>query len=192
MEGYLGKITGADKREQVPLQQASVLGRIGNYTIVSPYGLYADLPNDTLLQEVSESGRVISITVVRPSDTAQGEPVFYHPSTGTRVICRNNGDLDIFSVAGSGKGDVNISCNNANITADTDVNVTCTNANVTATTGINLTAPLTTVTGALTVTGAAIFGATITNLGKDVGSTHGHVQANDSGGSTEAAISGVT
>ena len=43
-----------------------------------------------------------------------------------------------------------------------------------------------TVTGDLNVTGSMI------NNGKDVGDTHGHTQANDSDGDSQAAISGVT
>lgn len=91
-----GRITGKDKRQQMPVQQAVVLGRIGDYVVAFPYGLYADLPADAMLKEIAE-GVMIPVTVNRPSDTEQGEPVFFHPATGSRIIARNNGDLDIIA-----------------------------------------------------------------------------------------------
>lgn len=95
------KITGKDKRKQYPDQQASALGRLGDYTIVYPYGMHCDLPSDTLLRVIAP-GIAIPVTVKRPSDGAQGEPMFFHPESNTRIIARNNGDLDIFT-----NGDVN-------------------------------------------------------------------------------------
>lgn len=98
------------------------MGRVGDYTIVFPYGHYADLPADTLLLEL-KPGVAIPVTVKRPGDTEQDEPTFFHPVTNTRIICRNNGDLDILT-DDTTAGDVNIQTVNANITTSGDVNAT--------------------------------------------------------------------
>lgn len=126
-----GRITGKDKRKKYPDQQGVFLGRVGDYAIVSPYGLYGDLPADTLLLEI-KPGVAIPVTVKRPSDTAQGEPTFFHPSTNTRIIARNNGDLDVICDYGTA-GNVNVTCVNANVTASEDVTVTANNITATAT-----------------------------------------------------------
>lgn len=56
----------------------------------------------------------------------------------------------------------------------------------------NGTAVITMIGDTLTLTGNLVVNGTMTNNGKDVGDTHGHTQGDDSGGDTEAAISGVT
>lgn len=94
IKGLWGRITGKDAKKQFPQQQASVLGRVGDYVVIFPYGYYADLPEDALLRMI-EPGVAISATVGRPDDTGRGEPVFFHPSTNTRVILRNDGNLEI-------------------------------------------------------------------------------------------------
>lgn len=118
-----GRTTGADKGKTFPVQEADVLGRVGDYSIVSPYGLYADLPFNTFVKEIGP-GVLVSATINRPSDLAQGEPAFFHPTTDTRIVARNSGDLDIFSIAGEEKANVNISCKQANITADDSTTIT--------------------------------------------------------------------
>ncbi len=115
------RITGADKGDQFPNQQISMMGRIGDFIIIHPYGLYADLPNDVALQGIA-NGRVIPVTTTRPSDVARGEPVFFHPATNTRIIARANGDLDIDTVDAS--GNVNVNCVDANVNASGDVGIT--------------------------------------------------------------------
>jgi len=94
-----GRITGADKKLTVPDQQASFLGRIGDYTVVFPYGLYANLPDGVLLKEIAP-GVAVPVTVKRPSDTERGEPVFFHPGTNARIIMRNSGDIELIPQAG--------------------------------------------------------------------------------------------
>ena len=49
-----GRITGKDKGLRHPVQQTDVLGRIGDHIILSPYGLYTDLPNETLFKELDD------------------------------------------------------------------------------------------------------------------------------------------
>ena len=124
------EITGADKKKQRPEQQTVALGRVGAHAIIFPHGMFTDLPNGALIKEVEE-GAAISVTVERPSDTETGEPTFFHPSTNTRIIFRNNGDLDIITDSDTA-GNININTVNANITCTEDVSVTCVNANLTA------------------------------------------------------------
>lgn len=117
------RITGADKDKAFPDQQASALGRLGDYTIIYPYGLYCNLPDDAWLSIV-DKGKAISMTTLRPSDVERGEPVFFHPETNTRIIARNNGDLDIYTE--DSLGNVNIYGNaivngNGHITGDLQV-----------------------------------------------------------------------
>ncbi len=117
-----GRITGADKGLKVPNQQVSSLGRLGDSAIASPYGLYANLPADTLLKEIA-SNVFVSVTEERPSDTEQGEPVFFHPATNTRIIARNNGDLDISTVSASitASGSVTIDTPIVTLTGDVQI-----------------------------------------------------------------------
>lgn len=142
-----GKVTGKDKRQQMPTQQAVALGRTGDYVIVFPYGMYADLPTDAMLKEIAE-GVMVPVTVDRPSDTEQGEPVFFHPKTNTRIIARKNGDLDVIS--------------------STKVKVTAPEVEVLAATSVSITSPLTTVTGDLAVV-TATTKATVTSPSIEIG-----------------------
>lgn len=93
-----GRITGADKKRQFPDQQASFLGRLGDYTIIYPYGVYCDLPDNVLLKEIAP-GVAVPVTVDRPDELENGEPVFFHPVTNTRIIARNDSTLAIYSDA---------------------------------------------------------------------------------------------
>lgn len=190
-----GRITGADKELKVPNQQVSSLGRLGDSAIISPYGLYADLPASTLLKEIA-SNAFLSVTEERPSDTEQGEPVFFHPATNTRIIPRNNGDLDISTVDAGG-----------------NVNIETVNANITASDSVTVDTPITTFTGDVQIDGALnvdgditslaniiaallVQGATLTISGNgSIGGkdylTHTHSQGNDSNGDSEVDTSGV-
>ena len=205
-----GRITGKDKKLKHPDQQAIFLGRVGNYTVVFPYGLYGDLPADTLLKEIAP-GVAVPVTVKRPSDTAQGEPVFFHPGTNTRMVMRNNGDLDIITTDKG--GDVNVSTVNANITAsdsvtvdtpittfkgdvqidgklDVDGNITSL-ANVIATALLQgATISITSGGGSSTIDGNVTFVKDIVVVTKPF-LPHGHPQGNDSDGDTQQNTGGV-
>lgn len=189
LSGLWGKITGADKKRQLPNQQAEILGRKGDYTVLFPYGLYVDLPNDAFIKSHGTDS-VISVTTTRPTDTAVSEPTLFHAATNTRIILRNNGDLDIITTQGG--GNVNIQTVDANITASGAVNVDAASASITASgavdvdaASVTLTAALTTIDGSLVVTGGAVFNSTMTNLGVNIGGTHNHNQGNDSDGDTQ-------
>jgi hypothetical protein len=174
LKALWGRITGADAKKQYPAQQAAFLGRLGDYVILHPYGSFCDLPAEALLLRVGEKA-ALAATVKRPSDTARGEPVLFHPSTNTRIIFRNNGDLDILTdeVGGS----VNVKTVNANIEAS---------GNLTATVGGTATvdAPNTVITGNLTVQGSTALGSTVTSNGKDISDTHIHSGVTPGGGNS--------
>lgn len=168
-----GRITGADKRKQFPEQQAVFLGRTGNCTVVFPYGLYGDLPAGTLLKEIAQ-GVAVPVTVGRPDDTERGEPVFYHPATGTRIIARNSGDLDI--LAGDEGGNVRV--------VATDVVV---EASGTAT----IDAPETAITGNATVGGNLQVDGDFNNDGKaSLGGAGGLAIARQTDATDGSAITG--
>lgn len=120
LKSLFGRITGKDQKRQNPVQQASFLGRIGDYLIIYPYGMYCDLPNDVLLSRIGKKS-AIPITIKRPSDTAQGEPVLFHPETNTRIVLRNNGNIDAITKDG---GVINLlNTQSVNIQASNSVNV---------------------------------------------------------------------
>ena len=136
MRSLWARITGGDKGLKYPQQQTSSLSSVGDVIVITPYGLYCDLPDETLVKLIDKNAG-IPITVARPEDVERGEPVFYHPVTGTRIIARNNGDLDIeIEQVEGANGNVNIICNQANVTAADTVNVT-------AATSVNIDAPIT-------------------------------------------------
>lgn len=176
MPSWLGRITGKDKKGKTPEQQTSVLGRTGNLFIISNYGLWADLPDQQQILQIDE-GRAIPITQKRPTDTKQAEPVFFHPTTNTRIIPRNDGSLDIITATpnkeGGGGGD-----------GTAPINIICTKANVTASESVEFNTPVANFTGAINaggeITAKAGTAASVTVTG------HNHAQANDSGGNTEA------
>lgn len=169
-----------------------------------------------------EGRPVLPTSMTRRSVLGSGDVELYSPVSRSRVTIRANGDVEvdavgnlIATVAGDasctvgGNADVTVSGDmSADVTGaitvqsggNTDVTVGGTLvATVTGT--ATVTAPTITLNGNVVVTGTfsmsgggtADFGTgTITHNGKVIDSTHGHVQGNDSGGDTEAAINGVT
>lgn len=167
-----GRITGKDKRLTVPDQQCAFLGRIGDYTIIYPYGLYCDLPNDVLLRQVGR-GAAIPTTITRPDDIETGEPVLFHPVNKTRIILRNNGDIDII---GTNNKNINVT-GDVNYTAGGDFNIQASNMN------IDLTGDLNIDTNRMTISTVATPG--VTHDGTTIGNDHIHSQGNDSDGDSE-------
>ncbi len=193
--GLWARIRGKDKGLKWPNQQASALGALGDASIVSPYGLWADLPDDVLLKEIAP-GVFVSVTETRPNSTGRGEPVFFHPGTNTRIVARNSGDLDISTVDAGGS--VNIETVSANITASSSVTVDSPQATFTGDVQID---------GALSVDGditslanviatLLVQGATLTISGSgSIGGkdylTHAHTQGSDSNGDTQVDTGGI-
>lgn len=118
------------------IQQISYLGRVGDCEIVFPYGMHANLPPDALLLMFSVQGNsenraaIGGVPSERIKDLPEKEVVFFHPFTKSKIHFRNNGDLDI--EAAGDVGDINITCNDANLTASGNIDVNCVDAHLTA------------------------------------------------------------
>jgi phage gp45-like len=182
-----GIITGADAGKAVPYQQGESLDRIGDMTIVTPYGFYSHAPNGQLFKVVDGDGKaVIAVNVERPDGVEQGEVTMHHPASGAVIILKNNGDINVTTEA-----DVNVSCNNANVTAQASSNLTCVSATVTASTSMLIDTPLATFTtnvlingtltavglatlGSISTAGATSLGSTVTSGTKNISDTHTH------------------
>lgn len=179
----LARISGSGKDDkQLPMQQVEYMGKVGNGVMLFPYGMHGNIPVDTLALMVTpnaDSASRVGVAVApedRPTMAAD-EFCLYHPKTQSIIHFRSeNGNLDI-DVVKEEAGNVNINTTQANITASDSVNIT---------------APDTIINGDFTVNGDTALGANVTSNGADISNTHGHVQANDSDGDTQAAISGVT
>jgi len=125
-------------------------------------------------------------------------------NTGTANVNIKCKDLTV-----NASGDANINCVNSTLTATGNADISCVNSTITATTKVTFDTPLGNFTGALvvdglitgagyafgggsgSVAGVADFTGTIKHSGVDIGKGHGHTQANDSGGNTEANTGGV-
>lgn len=100
-----------------PIQQVAYLGKVGNAVTWFPYGFHANVPADELAVLFSMGGNPEARAVLpgspreRPKVVA-GEVVVYHPTTGTEIHFRANGDLEIAST-----GDVTVTATNAKVTA---------------------------------------------------------------------------
>jgi len=166
-----GSDTGA-----YPVQQVSYLGKTADAVMLFPYGLHANVDGTAIgplfiLNGSDENRAMLPTSMTRRSTLAGGDVELYSPVSRSRVTLRANGDVEV-----DGK--------NVTVTASGALTATAASASVTAATVA--------VTGNVTITGNLSVTGTMTNAGKDVGATHGHTQGNDSGGNTEATISGVT
>lgn len=164
-------ITGGDKAKEYPDQQVTDHERVGDRTIIYPYGVYCNLPNEVILKSLCESSAV-PMTIKRPDDLARGEVAFFHPVTNSRVVMRNNGDVDIYGA------NVNTFCNNANVSASEDINMTAENIALRANNSITLEAPNANGNGDFAFNGA------LTSNGKNISDSHTHGGVDTGGGST--------
>lgn len=94
LKSLWGKITGEDKKESYPDQQASVLNQLADYTIVLPHGYNVNLPQDSLIKTIC-NGVALSVNAKRSTDLEQGELAIEHPTTLTRIVFRNDKNLEI-------------------------------------------------------------------------------------------------
>ncbi len=103
---------GTDDKE-LPIQQLSYNGKVADAEIIFPYGVHANLSadNNTLCIVFAVDGQedyraAMGYTPgLRPKPLEEGEVVFYHPLTQSKIHFRNNGDIDI-DVTGE-NGDLN-------------------------------------------------------------------------------------
>jgi len=179
LSNWLAKITKkGDESLSFPIQQFEMNGRVGDAYIVSPYGMHANLPEGQPALNMSPDGTILmGIDPIGRIKAEEGEVVFYHPVTKSKIHFKNNKDIDIET-----ENDINAVCDNINVTAATKATVMAPESEFIGNVKI---------TGNLDVTGSTTLSATVTSNGKDISDTHGHAQANDSGGNSEANISGV-
>ncbi len=146
-------LAGTDD-EQLPIQQLSYNGKVADAEIIFPYGVHANLSadNNTLCIVFAVEGQedyraAMGYTpALRPKPLAEGEVVFYHPLTQSKIHFRNNGDIDV-DVTGE-NGDLNVTIKkDLNITVGGDVNITVTGT-------ANITAPTTEWVGDINLTGS--------------------------------------
>lgn len=146
----IGK-SGTDDK-QFPVQQVTYLGKTGNAMMVFPFGYHANLTPDALgllfsIAGNEENRAFIGATPQNRPQLAAGEVVVYHPDSGSQVLFKASGDIEV---------------------------TTATNVKVTAGQSVTIDSPQATFTGdvqidgALNVTGAGSIG------GKDF-ATHVHV-----------------
>lgn len=179
------KITAAgDSVAKFFTQQITYRNKVSNVLVVYPYGYHANAKVDESLVLMfgvngdSENKAGIPFQPnIRP-DLKEGEVAIYQPGTNTVIKFLQN--------------------ENIVINTDKDIEAACDNMTVTAATKVTVTAPNTEfvsdvkVTGNFEVTGSSTLSSTVTSGGKDISDSHGHAQANDSGGDTQVNISGVT
>jgi phage baseplate assembly protein gpV len=161
-----------------------------------PYGSHANVPEDFMavlfqLSAQEQNRVVLPISIFeRPHPIGSGEVVYYHPVTGSQIHFKNNGDIDVTT-----KANVNVSCDNANVTCLTKATVTAPNIDLIGNVSI---------TGTLDVGGVSNFAANViaqanvavsgalTQGGTDVGKNHGHSQGSDSRGDAQVNTGGVS
>ncbi len=134
---------------QYAIQQVTYNGRVGDCDIVFPYGMHANLPNDSLLvmfnvNAVEQNRAAIGgLPQERIKNLPQGEIVFFHPITKSRIHFKNNGDIDIDVENAGSPENMTISLRNLTITATENVTINNTQTNITSTDSVNVDAPIT-------------------------------------------------
>jgi len=102
-----------DEKGQFPVQQATYLGRVADFVALFPFGMHANLPPDQLGLVIDEAGRIfLASSAIGRIKAEEGEVVFYHPKTKSRIHFKDSGDIDVET-----KVDVNIKAKNVSIDA---------------------------------------------------------------------------
>lgn len=152
---------GTDDKE-LPIQQLSYNGKVADAEIIFPYGVHANLSadNNTLCIVFAVDGQedyraAMGYTpTLRPKPLAEGEVVFYHPLTQSKIHFRNNGDIDIDVTGDNGS---------LNATIKKDLNITIGgDANINVTGIATVTAPTTNWTGDINLDGNLVVTGTST------------------------------
>jgi len=111
MKNLWAKITrkGAEDKTY-PVQQATYLGRVSDLFVLFPFGMHANLPESQLGLIMDIEGRIfMGTSAVGRITVEEGEVVFYHPSTKSKLHFKDNGDIDIEATT------VNIDASTTNI-----------------------------------------------------------------------------
>lgn len=168
---------GSDDND-FPVQAVSYFGKKINCNIIFPYGVHANLPVDSLITMFSVGGDDANkvglggMPANRIKNLPEGEVVFFHPITKSKMHFRNNGDIDIET-----PGNINVNCVAAVIEAEVSIDIT---SPITTFNGIVVVNGALNATSGLLVSGLAIIGGDLaisgdlTNAGVNIGSTHVH------------------
>lgn len=163
-------------------QLLEYMGRKVKSATLFPYGFAANTPPNNLAisfvaQGSSDNRAHIPLDSGVYPELAEGETALYHPESGSLIVWRSGGKLEITAA-----GDIDV-------TTSGSLNATAASATVTAP-AIALLGAVT-ITGSLTVAGASTLAA-VTSNGVNIGNTHIHTQANDSAGNAQAPTSPPT
>ena len=110
------KITRKGSEEgEYPIQQATYLERVTDVFLLFPYGMHANLPAGQLGLLLSDK-ILIGTSAIGRITVEEGEVVFYHPGTKTKMHFKANGDLDIESA--------NVNIKATTVAVDGDLTVT--------------------------------------------------------------------
>ena len=152
--------------DQFAVQQMEYLGKVADGLIVFPYGLHGNVPADSLALMFAVQGNPDNRAAIAwaPKD---------RPTLADGEVAFYHPPTDAFIIWRQ-SGDLEIETGEG------------------GTANINITAAAVNITADVNIVGNTAFTGTVTANGKVIDDTHGHVQGNDSGGSSEAAISGVT
>jgi hypothetical protein len=92
-----------DDTGDFPVQQVGYLAKVGDTVMWFPYGMHANIPADELVLMVSMQGNPEARVSIpgspqkRVKPLAASEVVFFHPSTGSKLHFKANGDIEIMS-----------------------------------------------------------------------------------------------
>lgn len=150
-------LAGGTSGGQYPKQRSTYMGRKINAVAVFPYGVHANVPPEQLALMFPCQGAQIPMDAAERPEMAEGDVAVYHPQTGSYIIWREGGKLDVVA---SGAVEV-VAAGDVDVTSQGDITAVATgNANIQAA-AINL-------MGATTVTGNLTVGGTLTLGGQTV------------------------
>ena len=166
---------GGTDDKQFPVQQVTYQGKVADVEVMFPYGMHANLlPGQTIgvlfaLNNEEDNRAFMGYTPnLRPKELEVGEVVFYHPVTQSKILFRNNGDIDISSLTSVNitvAGSVNVTAANITAVAAVSISATAPNIDVTAAIKATVAAPIITATA---TTSATIAAPTITASGETI------------------------
>lgn len=122
------RTTGPDKDQQFHVQQAVQNGKLGDYNVLSPYGLYANLPSDSYGFCVSDTA-MIPFNEGRP-EIKQGEVILFNPAAGGTVHLLADGSVNIASASAIEIVSPSFSVTSENVTIEALSSLVITAANI--------------------------------------------------------------
>jgi len=166
---------------ELPIQQILHNGKTTQAFILFPYGIHANLPPRALLTTFNifgnEQNKVAmgGLPQERIKELKEGEVVFFHPLTKSKIHFKENGDIDIESIK-----DLNLLTKNVNGQHE-NVDLATKNITINADGTIEISANELNLTANLNVTGDTVFAGKVTANGKRIDETHTHLAGSPPG-----------